>query len=202
MRNHAIRVALCTLVAGCYRSHSPLDEAADAGAPCVFTLRVPSAEAHCSIAAGSSSACTEAMECLCAAQGAATPSEQLACVAPELTPRALVTLSDFCTLERPARGSLAEALRGLAEWREASVTLGAECEALPALIGPRPYSECWQLGNLVCPSCGPEPCDVDAAIGRACLALEHAEVQCIIERIGRDDPCSIDLAGVARACAG
>ena len=190
---------------GCYQSHGLSDAAApavDAGPACEFSLRFPDgAMARCSISANSIEGCTEAALCLCDARGPLTSTERLLCASAALAPRALIPLSDFCAEEPPPRMTMAAALERYLAREGLDAAIGDVCDGMPALIGPRPYEGCGYLAGVLCP-CGPEPCDLDALLGRACLSLTREEVGCVRRGVPSGEACSVDVRAAVRACGG
>ena len=65
--------------------------------------------------------------------------------------------------------TITDAVRGLGIEGTTGVTASAECAEVPALLGTRPYGDCGAIAQELC-RCDPH-CDLDIALGRACLAL-------------------------------
>lgn len=149
----------------------------DAGPSCTFGFRTPDGVAGmCAIGAGSIESCAEAALCVCAARGAESPSELLSCAGWDLTPRGAITLADFCEVSPPERMSLREALEGFLG-AGSLIEPSPACAALPALVGVRPFHHCGAIATELC-RCEPD-CDLDAALGRACLDLSAEQADCI-----------------------
>jgi hypothetical protein len=196
------------LLPGCYLSHERgalLDDGGiqviDAGPICTFGLRSAEGTVHtCAIAVGSTEGCAEAAMCSCAARDAGTPTEILACAGWDLTPRGALTYTDFCTASPPERMSLLEAIEGLLG-RDALVDPSPACASVPALIGPRPFDPCGLIASELC-RCVPE-CDLDAALGRACLGLSAEQANCIAQQIFVTSPdcrAASELRTLASRC--
>jgi hypothetical protein len=190
-------------LAGCYRSHTTSgdDGDADAGSCSLSVEDERGGTIDCAISLGSTESCTEAALCLCGDRRS-TPTELVRCVGAHLTPRALVTLSDFCSYDPPARMSLASALEVYAASERREVTSTPACASVPALIGRRPYAACARIADMVCPCAGAEPCDADAILGRACLSLGPSQLDCFFEAFEGNAPsCSLDdVRAAARTC--
>jgi hypothetical protein len=201
------------LLSGCYLAHERGAPVGDAGVPmadaavtdtgpiCTFGLRSAEGAIHtCTIAVGSTESCAEAAMCSCAARDAGTPTEILACAGPDLTPRGALTFTDFCTVSPPERMSIVEAVEGLLG-RETLVDPSPACASVPALLGARPFDHCGAIASELC-RCVPG-CDLDAALGRACLALSAEQADCIARRIFVTSPdCGFasELPALASRC--
>jgi hypothetical protein len=200
---------------GCYLSHERGASVADAGrddaGPDVTLIDVgPScsfgfstaegARGTCTIAVGSTESCAEAALCLCAARDAGTPTEVLACAGWDLTFRGALTFTDFCTATPPERMSLTQALEGFLG-SASLVDVSPGCAAVPALLGVRPFDHCGAIATELC-RCVPG-CDLDAALGRACLGLSAEQADCIAREIFMTSPdCGFasDLRALASRC--
>lgn len=186
--------AFLALSSGCYLAHerdgaAPMDASArdagpiDAGPTCGFDFTLADGRrAHCNIASGSTEACAEAALCLCGQDGG-TSSEVLACAGWNLVPRGALTFTDFCTESPPERMSMTEALGGYlhVESPTSSVDISPACDGVPALLGTRPFGDCGAIASVLC-GCDPA-CDLDAAMGRACLSMPREHVHCIAEHM-------------------
>jgi hypothetical protein len=194
---------------GATRDTAAIDTAAidtariDAGPTCTFGFRTPDGvNGTCSIAASSTESCAQAAMCVCAARTGGTATEVLACAGWDLTPRGAITLADFCTASPPERASLTEALEGFLG-AGSLVDVSPACAALPALVGLRPFDLCGAIATELC-RCVPD-CDLDAALGRACLDLSTDQVDCIAREVFTTRPdCTFapELRAVAGRCAG
>jgi hypothetical protein len=214
-------IAICAV--GCYRSHGQRSDAGDSdagptdagptdagptdagrvdpGASCEFSVRTfDGTDVSCTISSGSREACTEAAVCVCAASGPMTDVDLIRCAGWELTPRGALTFTDFCTLEPPARMTMAEALRGYFGGAP-DLRTSEGCDDTPALLGPRPFDGCGFLAEQLC-ACGAAPCDLDALLGVSCLSLSREQVDCVRERIPGNAPCGADVSAVVGECGG
>jgi len=184
---------------------SPDDGPADGDPACTFTAGEPSdgGTVTCGIEPASLAACADVAECICRARSPAAPRVLLdECIGRELTPRAMITLSDFCP-GGSARHDLDEALHGyygvLGE--EDHLRVSAGCAAVPALAGSAPYAECVLLSDSYCP-CIPGACDADILVRRRCADLSREQVLCIYAPVAEDHEhaCALDLPAIVADC--
>lgn len=106
MRSRGVRSSIAALLAwlacGCYASHARSSdaEALDAAPRCTFSFPGREGASHTCVIEHEDAACTDAARCFCLARLESPSDEALAeCIRAEETPRALVTLSDFCDRE-------------------------------------------------------------------------------------------------------
>jgi hypothetical protein len=180
-------------------------EEADGDLSCTFTVDETSdgGTVACRVEPGSLAACTDVAECICRARSPVVERVRIdECIGWELTPRAMISLSDFCP-GTPARYDLDEALRGYygSLGAEDRLWVSAGCAAIPALAGPAPYAECVLLSGFYCP-CIPGICDADILVRRRCADLSRDQVLCIYARVteDRDRACELDLAAIVADC--
>jgi hypothetical protein len=186
-------------------SATDASEDADDDVSCTFTVDETSdgGSFTCRIEPGSLAACTDVAECICRARSPGAERVRIdECIGAELTPRAMITLSDFCP-GAPARYDLDEALRGYygSLGAEDHLRVSAGCTAIPALAGPAPYAECVLLSGSYC-RCIPGICDADILVRRRCADLSREQVLCIHARLVADyeHVCELDLAAIVADC--
>jgi hypothetical protein len=178
---------------------------ADRDVSCTFTVDEPSdgGTVTCRIEPDSLSACTDVAECVCRARSPTAERVRIdECIGWELTPRAMISLSDFCP-GASARYDLDEALRGYygVLGAEDHLRVSAGCATIPALAGPAPYAECVLLSSSYC-RCIPGICDADVLVRRRCADLSREQVLCIHARVIADyeHACELDLAAIVADC--
>jgi hypothetical protein len=183
------------------------DRDGDAGGDlsCTFTVDEPSdgGTVTCRIEPDSLSACTDVAGCICRARSPSAERVRIdECIGWELTPRAMISLSDFCP-GAPARYDLDEALRGNygSLGAEDHLWVSAGCAAIPALAGSSPYAECVMLSGSYC-RCIPGICDADILVRRRCADLSRDQVLCIYARVAEDyeHACELDIAAIVTDC--
>ena len=184
---------------------NPDDGRADGDRSCTFTVGEPSdgGTVTCRSEPGSLAACTDVAECICRARSPAAERMRIdECIGRELTPRAMIALSDFCP-GTPAHDDLDEALRGYygSLGAEDHVWVSARCAAIPALAGSAPYAECVMLSDSYC-RCIPGICDADILVRRRCADLSRDQVLCIYARITEEyeHACELDIAAIVADC--
>jgi hypothetical protein len=184
------------------------DRDGDAGADlsCTFTVdETPDGgSVTCRIGPGSLAACADTAECICRAREPSAERVRIdECIGRELTPRAMITLSDFCP-GTPAHYDLDEALRGYYGrlGMEDRLWVSAGCAAIPALAGPAPYAECVMLSDSYC-RCIPGVCDADILVRGRCADLPRDQVLCVYARVVGDyaHACELDISVVVADCA-
>ena len=183
------------------------DGRADGGLSCTFTVDEASdgGTVTCRVEPGSLAACTDVAECICRARSPLAERVRIdECIGRELTPRAMITLSDFCPGASP-HYDLDEALRGYygSLGAEDRLWVSAGCAGIPAWAGSAPYAECVMLSDSYCP-CIPGICDADILVRRRCTALSRDQVLCIYARVteDRDRACELDFAAIVEDCIG
>jgi hypothetical protein len=124
-------VALAALLAcGCYASHPRASDSGrlDAAERCTFSFRGRDGSGRTCVIEHEDASCTDAARCLCLDRLEAPTDAALAeCVLGEQTPRALVTLSDFCDRELSLGVAITDYLRP-----EGPLHLDARCAEIPA----------------------------------------------------------------------
>lgn len=193
----AVLLVLGVAIGGCHLTHErevarradaavlgPDATALDAGGRCTFGFVRGGTPIHCEIDLGSDEACAETAMCVCDTEpGVDTLSERLACASPELVARGALTFADYCPAAPPASHSMTEVLEDYFGRASTSTDLviSPACDALPALIGVRPYVDCGAIASELC-RCVTD-CDLDGTLGRSCLDMPAEHVACITRRM-------------------